>query len=71
MVAGIVFQLISVIIFSILFAVVIKRALSSDSDVLKERKIQAVVAGTTLSVVCVVIRSIYRTIELSEGWTGF
>lgn len=28
-------------------------------------------AATSLSVICVVIRSIYRTIELSEGWTGF
>lgn len=71
MLAGIVFQLASVIVFSVLFFIVIKRALSSHSDVLKARKIQALIAGTTLSVVCVIIRSVYRTIELSEGWDGY
>lgn len=71
MVAGIIFQLAAVLVFSALFFIVVKRALSGHSDVLKERKIRALIAGTTLSVICVVIRSIYRTIELSEGWTGF
>jgi Na+/H+-dicarboxylate symporter len=71
MVAGVVFQLCSVIVFSVLFFIVVKRALSSHSEVIKERKIQALVAATSLSVICVVIRSIYRTIELTEGWTGF
>ena len=71
MVAGILFQLCSVIVFSVLFFIVVKKALSSHSEVLKERKVRAIIAGTTLSVVCVTIRSIYRTIELSEGWSGF
>lgn len=71
MVAGIVFQLFAVIVFSVLFFVVIKRALGSHSDVLKARKIRALITGTTLSVVCVIIRSIYRTIELTQGWEGY
>ena len=71
MVAGIVFQLFSVIVFSVLFFIVVKRASSKHSEVIKERKIRALVAATSLSVVCVVIRSIYRTVELSEGWSGF
>jgi hypothetical protein len=71
MVAGIVFQLAAVLVFSVLFFIVVKRALGTQSDVLKERKIRALIVGTTLSVICVIIRSIYRTIELSEGWEGY
>ncbi|KAG0645724.1 Sphingoid long-chain base transporter RSB1 [Hyphodiscus hymeniophilus] len=71
MVAGIVFQLASVLVFSTLFFIVVKRAFKGNSEVLKERKIRALIAGTSLSVVCVIIRSVYRTVELSEGWSGY
>jgi Mn2+/Fe2+ NRAMP family transporter len=71
MVAGILFQLASIIVFSVLFSLVIKRALRSGSNTLKGRKVQAIIAATVFAVVCVVIRSIYRTIELLQGWTGY
>lgn len=34
------------------------------------RKIQLMLAGLALNSVCLFIRAVYRTIELSEGWTG-
>jgi hypothetical protein len=71
MVAGIVFQLFAVLIFSFLFGWVIIKALKSHGPDLRERKIIAILVGVSLSVICVIIRSIYRTIELSQGWTGY
>lgn len=71
MVAGILFQLASIIVFSALFTLVIKRALRSGNSTLKERKVKGIIAATVFAVVCVVIRSIYRTVELLQGWTGY
>jgi len=71
MVAGILFQLASIIVFSLLFTYVIIRALRSRKDILKQKKIQYVIAATAFSVLVLVIRSIYRTIELLQGWNGY
>jgi len=71
MVAGILFQLASILVFVSLFIVVIMRALKSRSEVLAQRKVQWVIAATVLSVVVIVTRSIYRTIELLQGWSGY
>lgn len=70
MVAGILFQLAS-IIFSLLFTYVIIKALRSRGEILKQKKIQYVIAATAFSVLVLVIRSIYRTIELLQGWNGY
>lgn len=71
MVAGILFQLASIIVFSFLFVWVIVKGLKSRGEVLRQRKIQIIIAATTFSVVVIVIRSIYRTIELLQGWKGY
>jgi hypothetical protein len=71
MVAGILFQLASILVFVSLFTVVIMRALRSRGEILTQRKIQWVIAATVFSVVVIVTRSIYRTIELLQGWSGY
>ena len=67
MVAGILFQLASIGIFSVLF-VNFLRAIRNDNV---PRKLQVLIAATTFSVLTIVIRSIYRAIELLQGWSGF
>ncbi|KXG48802.1 RTA-like protein [Penicillium griseofulvum] len=71
MVAGIVFQLFSITIFVFCAADFIRR-------VMRKRLLQSVTgsviplfAAMILSIVCIYIRSIYRTIELSQGWDGY
>lgn len=70
MVAGILFQLAAIIIFSSLFVWVILQGLKSRGEVLKQAKVKAIIAATCLSVTVLVIRAIYRTIELLQGWEG-
>jgi hypothetical protein len=71
MVAGIVFQLFAVLVFSFLFSWVITKTLRCHEPALQQRKVQALLAAVSLSVICVIARSIYRTVELSQGWTGY
>jgi hypothetical protein len=71
MVAGILFQLASILVFVSLFTVVIMRALKSRGEVLSQKKVQWIIAATVFSVVLIVTRSIYRTIELLQGWSGY
>jgi len=71
MVAGILFQLASICVFAFLFTYVILRALRSRGEMLAQRKIQYIIAATIFAVVFIVIRSIYRTIELLQGWSGY
>jgi len=71
MVAGILFQLASIAVFSFLFTWVILKALRSHGEVLRQRKIQYIIAATVFAVIVIVIRSIYRTIELLQGWSGY
>jgi hypothetical protein len=70
-VAGILFQLASIMVFSVLFVYVVIKGLRSRGEILKQKKIQYVIAATIFSVVVLVIRSIYRTIELLQGWNGY
>jgi hypothetical protein len=67
MVAGIVFQMASITVFAILFGLFILRSRSSDLP----RKNYFLLGATAFSTVMIYIRSIYRTIELSQGWTGY
>lgn len=71
MVAGILFQLAAIAIFSALFTWVILKGLQSRGEILKQAKIRMVIAATCISVLVLVIRAIYRTIELLQGWDGY
>ena len=68
MVAGIIFQLASVVVFEALFCIVSFKALPQ----IRTSKPLALLSGaTTISVACILVRSVYRTIELLQGWRGY
>jgi hypothetical protein len=71
MVGGILFQLAAISVFSFLFTWVVMKALKSRGEILRQRKVQLVIAATVFAVTVIVIRSIYRTIELLQGWKGY
>ncbi|THC91407.1 hypothetical protein EYZ11_009136 [Aspergillus tanneri] len=71
MVAGIVFQMFSITVFVACAAdfvrrVILHRLLPSTSV-----SIYPLFGAIVFSVLCIYVRSIYRTIELSEGWSGY
>ncbi|KAJ5467697.1 hypothetical protein N7475_005449 [Penicillium sp. IBT 31633x] len=68
MVAGIVFQLFSITIFVICAADFVRRTMRLR---LMNRSVIPLFAAMILSIICIYIRSIYRTIELSQGWDGY
>lgn len=68
MVAGIVFQLASIIVFSILFILFVRRACLSDKYIFQ---IIIEIFATAFVVLLVLVRGIYRSIELGQGWTGY
>ncbi|EAW09655.1 RTA1 domain-containing protein [Aspergillus clavatus NRRL 1] len=67
MVAGIVFQMASITIFVVLAADFVRRTLRRRLLQSMTGSIVPLLAAMVFSVVCIYIRSIYRTIELSEG----
>ena len=67
MVAGILFQLASIGVFTVLGIMFLIRV----RKVGFERNLQLLVAATSLSVVVILVRSVYRAIELLQGWSGF
>ena len=67
MVAGIIFQMAAISAFLYLFAVFMWRTRKTTVP----RPLKFVVAATTASVAAIYVRSIYRTIELLQGWSGF
>jgi hypothetical protein len=66
MVAGIIFQLVSMTAFCVLFAIFIWRT----RNIVLMKGQQYVVYATIVSVIAVYIRCVYRTVELLEGWDG-
>ena len=68
MVGGIVFQLVSILVFVLFFVRVMWSARAQVGTV---KEVKLVTIATCISVVLVFIRSIYRTVELSQGWSGF
>jgi hypothetical protein len=70
MVAGIVFQLVSMTIFVGLLIDFMIRCHSYLADSLTGAQ-RRVIAAMVLSVLFIYTRSVYRTIELQEGWTGY
>ncbi|RAL15500.1 RTA1 domain-containing protein [Aspergillus homomorphus CBS 101889] len=71
MVAGIVFQLASITVFVLLAADFVRRTLRLRLLQSMTGSVVPLLGAMILSVVCIYIRSIYRTIELSQGWSGY
>lgn len=68
MVGGIAFQLASILVF----ASFLLRVISSARTEVKEiREVKLIVIAISTSVLVMIIRGIYRTVELAQGWTGF
>lgn len=72
MVAGIVFQLFSITIFVLCAADFLRRLsrLGHFKSVTKG-PLALLLGSMVFSVVCIYIRSIYRTVELVQGWEGY
>lgn len=71
MVAGIVFQLASITVF-VGFAIdFVVRTLRRHLLQNMTGTIIPLLAAMVFSVLCIYVRSIYRTIELSQGWSGY
>lgn len=68
MVAGIIFQMVSILVFELLFCIVTFRALP---QIRASKPLSLLSGATTISVACILIRSVYRTIELLQGWRGY
>ncbi|PYI01603.1 hypothetical protein BO78DRAFT_455857 [Aspergillus sclerotiicarbonarius CBS 121057] len=68
----IVFQLASLTIFIICAVDFFRRSLRLGYlETLIKGPLSYLLGAMVLSVVCIYIRSIYRTIELAQGWTGY
>lgn len=68
MVVGIIFQLVIAVLFSIVMTLVFIRG---RSKIFTNRKASLVAFATALSITCMIIRGVYRSIELLEGWRGY
>lgn len=71
MVGGIVFQLFSITIFVICAADFVRRTLTYGLLERVTGTIAPLFAAMIFSVLCIYARSIYRTIELAQGWDGY
>lgn len=79
MLAGIVFQLAAITVYTLLTAEFLLRFMyrkpfsgREDSQYTSRLvlKLQLMLSALVLSILCMFIRAVYRTIELSDGWTG-
>jgi len=72
MLAGIIFQLIATIAFSIFF-ILFLRSFARDPQVDRKSlgKVRQLLWAIAISAVAIVIRGIYRTVELAQKWNGF
>ncbi|KAL9040678.1 MAG: hypothetical protein Q9180_001763 [Flavoplaca navasiana] len=68
MVAGIIFQMVSIVVFELLFCLVTFKALP---QIKASRALSLLCGPTTVSVAAILVRSVYRTIELLQGWRGY
>ena len=68
MVAGILFQLASTCIFVTLFEIVLLRSVNT---IRGNRHLLTLSLGTMLTITCMVIRGVYRSMELLQGWRGY
>ena len=68
-VAGILFQMASVAVFTVFFGIFCFRVKKLNLIISTKKK--SLLAVTALSILMVYIRSIYRTIEMLQGWNGY
>lgn len=71
MVAGIIFQMASITVFVLCAADFVRRTLARRLLQNYTKTIVPLLAAMVFSVLCIYVRSIYRTIELLEGWSGY
>ncbi|THC93904.1 hypothetical protein EYZ11_006622 [Aspergillus tanneri] len=71
MVAGIIFQMASITTFVLCGVDFLRRARRPHLRKQFTLRMGYLVLVTVFSVVCIYVRSIYRTIELLEGWSGY
>lgn len=64
MMAGIIIQLVSMSTFALLWLMFLWRARAVGIS-------RILIVTTTLSAFCIVVRNFYRSVELSQGWTGY
>lgn len=67
MVVGIVTQLVSTCVFGVLLSFVFFRGWAA---IRAERRLTLVAVATMGSVACMIVRGVYRSIELLQGWRG-
>ncbi|KAJ5817243.1 hypothetical protein N7447_009476 [Penicillium robsamsonii] len=73
MVAGIVFQLVSISMFGVCTIDFVRRVIKLGllRSMTGKGSFMTLMVTMIISVLCIYIRSIYRTIELAQGWTGY
>lgn len=71
MVAGVLFQLASLVVFSVLFTCVITKTLRSNCEKLQDKRVRWIIEAVVFSVAVIVTRTVYRAIELLQGWRGY
>ena len=69
MVGGIVFQMASITVFVCFFAEFLRRVRRERKSL--GRKIDVLIGATAFACIMIYMRSIYRTIELLQGWSGY
>jgi len=68
MVAGIIFQMASITVFCVLYGLFLFKSRQAPAI---PSTVKWVTIATVISITVIYIRSIYRTIELLQGWTGY
>lgn len=71
MVAGIIFQLVSITIFVFCAVDFLRRVLNQRLLHTVQGTLTPLLGAMIFSIVCIYARSIYRTIELLQGWSGY
>jgi RTA1 like protein len=71
MVAGIVIQLASITVFVFLALEFLRRTIRQDIIRSMKRTMVPLLCAMVLSILAIYVRSVYRTIELLQGWTGY
>ena len=68
MIVGIITQLVSVCVFAVFLAIVVKCGVKTIRNL---RSMQLCCGATAFAVMRMIIRGVYRSIELVQGWTGY
>ncbi|KAL8703896.1 MAG: hypothetical protein Q9201_002947 [Fulgogasparrea decipioides] len=83
MIAGIVWQLVSNVVFAGLFARVLYKTYAKGKGILNAddlpvsrtasvtARLRIIAAATTISTLALIVRGVYRSIELIQGWRGY